>query len=422
MTQAPPAAPRLGVVGATGIGVGSMLGAGVFVVWGPAAAAAGSWLVAAVGLAAVVAAINAITTAHLAARHPVAGGAYTYGRRELGGTWGFVAGSGFVMGKIASVAAMALAIGAYAWPDHSREVAALVIVAAWALNARGVTRTAGVTTAIAAIVVIALLVFAAVSLGSPAAVQAPVLPDVSAGGVAEAAALLFFAFAGYARLATLGEEVRDPARTIPRAITAALAGVVALYALIAVVLLRRPGVEGLVAARAPWVAALPDAYGWRFAVAAVAVLAAGGAMVALTAGIGRTVMAMAREGDLPAGLARTGENGVPALAEAVAAAASIAMVWWGNLSFALAMSSVAVLTYYGVANAAGFAARGRPGGFPIPRPVTAVGVALCVTLAASLDVAPTLVALGVAAVAVALRALITRRGARRTESQEAPGR
>jgi len=147
---------RLGLFGAVGVGVGSMLGAGVFVVWGPAATAAGPWLLVAIGLAAGVAIINAMSVSLLAARHPVAGGAYTYGRRELSPTWGFVAGVGFVVGKTASVAAMALAIGSYAWPAHVPVVGTAAIVAAWAVNAMGVTRTARATTAIAVVVLAGL--------------------------------------------------------------------------------------------------------------------------------------------------------------------------------------------------------------------------------------------------------------------------
>lgn len=386
-----------------------MLGAGVFVVWGPAARAAGPWLLAAVGLAAVVAIINATSTSLLAARHPVAGGAYTFGRRELGHVWGFVAGIGFVVGKTASVAAMALAIGSYAWPGHAPVVGTAVIVAVWGMNARGVTRTARATTVIAALVLAGLAVVIASSLRQPAA-PATLGPQdaVTVTSVASAAALVFFAFAGYARLATLGEEVRDPRRAIPRAITIAIAIVVAVYLTLGAVLLRRPGVGALSDSAAPLSLAVPDAAGWAAFVALLAAIAATGAMVALMAGLGRTAMAMARESDLPGVLAAVGKEGVPQRAEAVAAVASIALVWWGDLGFALAMSSVAVLVYYAVANAAAYkAARRRDeGALRMPRGVAALGFVLCVLLALSLDLAPTLAAVGCVVLAVAVRAVV----------------
>ncbi len=389
-----------------------MLGAGVFVVWGPAARAAGPWLLVAIALAAVVAVINAWSTSLLAARHPVAGGAYTFGRSELGPGWGFVAGISFVVGKTASVAAMALAIGSYAWPAHAPLVGTLVIVAAWVVNARGVTRTAGATAAITVLVLVGLAIVIGSSLTQPAAPAAVAPRDsITVTSVASAAALVFFAFAGYARLATLGEEVRDPRRTIPRAIAIAVGIVVAAYLALGAALLRRPGVDALSDSSAPLSLAVPDAAGWAAGVALLAAVSAAGAMVALMAGLGRTAMAMARESDLPPGLATLGTAGVPQRAEAVAAAASIGLVWWGSLGFALAMSSVAVLAYYAVANAAAYAAAGRDGDGArgLRRGVPAVGFALCILLALSLDLAPTATAVGCAVLAVTVRAAVRRR-------------
>ena len=419
-SQAHPARP-LGLVGAVGIGVGSMLGAGVFVVWSVAAATAGRWLLAAVALAAVVAVINAASTAQLAALHPVAGGAYAYGGRELGPAWGFVAGLGFVVGKIASVAAMSLAIGAHVWPAHAPAVAVVVVACVWALNAKGVTRTAGATTAIALVVLAGLAVVIIVSLSTrvESASEAVTAP-VTVMGVASAAALIFFAFAGYARLATLGEEVRDPATTIPRAVAIAVAIVVVVYLVLAAVLLRTPGVSRLVGADAPLTLAVPDTALWRSGLAALAAVAAGGALIALMAGIGRTAMAMARAGDLPRVLGRTSRTDVPQVAEAAAGVAAVALAWWADLGFALAMSSVAVLTYYAIANASAFAARGRSKRFAIPRAVSALGIVLCVALALSLDRTATVTSVGVGVAAVIARAVVMRIRSRRMESRGAP--
>ncbi len=405
---------QLGLVGAVGIGVGSMLGAGVFVVWGPAVQRAGSWLLAAIALAAVVAVMNASSTSFLAARHPVAGGAYTFGRRELGEVWGFVAGAGFVVGKTASIAAMALAIGSYVWPAHAPVAGSLAIATVWAINARGVTRTARATTAMAALVLFGLGAVVASSLTQPAA-PAGVAPSdpVTVASVASAAALVFFAFAGYARLATLGEEVRNPRRTIPLAIAVAITIVVVVYLTLGAALLRRPGVDALAGSAAPLTLAVPDAGWWVSGVSLLAAIGAAGAMVALMAGIGRTAMAMAREADLPVALAVVGAKAVPHRAEAVGAMVAMALVWWGDLGFALSMSSVAVLVYYAVANASAFMAAGRPGETRpwLHRFVGAMGLMLCVALALSLDRAPTATALTALAVAVALRAVAHRRTA-----------
>jgi len=398
-------------VSATGIGVGSMLGAGVFVVWGPAANAAGAWLPLAVLIAAGIAAINALSTASLASLHPVAGGAYTYGVRELRGPWGFIAGAGFVTGKTASLAAMGLAIGSYAWKGHAQWVATAVLLAAWVLNAMGVNRTAHVTTLLAVVVTMGLVAIAGASFTAPAASSVSV-PDAGVVGVMQAAALVFFAFAGYARLATLGEDVRDPGAIIPRAIAWAIGIVVALYVAIAVVVVRRPGTLALADAEAPLVEAAPAGELWAHAIALLAIGAAGGALVALLAGVGRTAMAMARAGELPRVLAHQNRRDVPVIAEAVAASAAMVLVWWGSLGFALAMSSAAVLVYYAVANAAAIAARRRGAHMRMPLVLSGLGVAACIALAASLEPRALVTAAVVMAVSALVRSAVHSRGGR----------
>ena len=106
-----------------------MIGAGVFAAIGPAAEAAGSGLLIGLAVAAVVAYCNATSSAQLAAIYPASGGTYVYGRERLGPLWGFLAGWGFVVGKTASCAAMALTFGAYAGPDARRAPLAVGAVA-----------------------------------------------------------------------------------------------------------------------------------------------------------------------------------------------------------------------------------------------------------------------------------------------------
>jgi len=111
------------------IGLGSMVGAGVFSAFTPAAAAAGSGLLVGLVVAAVVAWCNATASAQLAAQYPTSGGTYVYGRERLGPWWGFVAGWGFVVGKTASCAAMALTVATYAVGGDARATRFLAIAA-----------------------------------------------------------------------------------------------------------------------------------------------------------------------------------------------------------------------------------------------------------------------------------------------------
>lgn len=371
---------RVGVLGATGIGVGSMLGAGVFSGMWSLLLDAGPWYLAALALAAVVAIANALSTAQLAARHPVAGGAYTYGRRELGQTPGLIAGAAFLLGKTASVAVGAAVLGAYVLPGHPQLVATAAIVLCWAFNARGITRTAWGATVIATLVSLALVTLVAMAaLPGTSPHHVPFSGDHLASGnwsaVLVGASAVFFAFAGYARIATLGEEVRDPQRTIPRAIMLALAWVLALYAGIAIALRRATDAGDGDLTDAP-LEALARTVGMPTPiVTAAAVLAVAGAMLGVMAGAGRTAMAMARESDLPRALAHQGPQGAPWRAELVIAGGAVALVWVPQVNLIL-VSVAAVLTYYAVANVAALAqtrAR-RLGPMRVPAFVPIVGL------------------------------------------------
>ena len=214
---------RLGTTDAVVVGLGSMIGAGVFVVFAPAAAAAGSSLLLGLAVAALVAYCNATSSARLAAQYPLSGGAYVYGRERLGDFWGYLAGWSFIVGKTASCAAMALTAGVYLWPAQANAVAVSAVVAITAVNYRGIEKSARLTRGIVAVVLAVLAGVVAVVFTSGRVEIARVSPaGGTVTGVLQAAGLLFFAFAGYARIATLGEEVRDPARTLPRAIGIAL--------------------------------------------------------------------------------------------------------------------------------------------------------------------------------------------------------
>lgn len=390
MRSHPSLARRLGTTDAVVIGLGSMIGAGVFAAFTPAAAAAGSGLLIGLAIAAVVAFCNATSSAQLAAQYPTSGGTYVYGRERLGPWPGFLAGWGFVVGKTASAAAMALTFAAYAAPPGwERPVAIAAVVLLAAVNYRGVTRTAGLTRIIVAFVlaVLALVVAAAWVPGSadPARMTGTGLLEHGWYGILQSAGLLFFAFAGYARIATMGEEVRDPQRTIPRAITIALAGAVGIYAVIAVTLLAVLGPDGVAGSAAP-LAGTVAAGPWAWAEPAVrvgAAMASLGALLALIAGLGRTSLAMAREHDLPAFLAAVHPVfRVPHRAEVVLAVIVCTILLFADLRGAIGFSSFGVLIYYLVANLAAFTQ--TPEHRRYPRTLQVLGAAACVLLAATL--------------------------------------
>ena len=392
-------ARRLGVGDAVVIGLGSMIGAGVFSAIGPAARAAGAGLLIGFVIAAVVAFCNATSSAELAAVYPASGGTYVYGRERLGAFWGYLAGWGFVVGKIASCAAIALTVGAYAAPSWQRPIAVAAVAGVVAVNYRGVRKTATLTRLIVAIVLAAL---AAVVIGSLFGGQASatnVNHDLIAGGwhgVLESAGLLFFAFAGYARIATLGEEVEDPARTIPKAIPRALAITLFVYLLVAISALAAVGPTALASSNAPLTTAV-RAGNLDFLAPAVRIggtIAALGVLLSLVAGVGRTSFAMASDRELPKWLdAVHPKYKVPYRAELLVGVIVAAIVMVADVRAAIGFSSVCVLTYYAIANASAWTLPREQ--LRWPRALTGLGLAGCVVLAVMLPIVSVLAGAGV---------------------------
>ncbi|MGW4961694.1 APC family permease [Nonomuraea sp. NPDC004186] len=395
---------RLGLADAVVIGLGSMIGAGVFAAFAPAARAAGSGLLLGLALAAVVAYCNATSSARLAARYPASGGTYVYGRERLGDFWGYLAGWGFVVGKTASCAAMALTVGSYLWPEHAHAVAVTAVVALTAVNYAGMHKTVWLTRAIVAVVVAVLAAVAIVCLTSGAAdaTRLDVAPGATVAGTLQAAGLLFFAFAGYARIATLGEEVRDPARTIPRAIPLALGLTLVVYAAVAVAALTVLGSTGLGRATAPLAEAVRAAGLPALAplVSVGAAVAATGSLLALILGVSRTTLAMARDRHLPHALAAVHPRfKVPHRAELVIGVIVAILAGTADLRGAIGFSSFGVLVYYAIANASAWTL--TPGeGRPVPL-IPAVGLAGCLILAFALPLSSVIAGVAVLTVGAA---------------------
>lgn len=402
---------RLGTADAVVLGLGAMLGAGIFVVFAPAAAAAGSGLLIGLALAAGVAYCNAASSARLAARYPRSGGSYVYGRERLGEFWGYLAGWSFVVGKTASCAAMALTVGLYLWPAGAHAVAVAAVVALTALNYRGVEKSARLTRGIVAVTlgVLAAVVAVVTALlvsgrAEPARIE---LSGTSLHGIVQSAGLMFFAFAGYARIATLGEEVRDPARVIPKAVRLSLGITLAVYAAIALTLLAALGPSRLAGAAAPLADAVSavGAPGLEPVVRAGAALAALGALLSLILGVSRTTLAMARDRHLPAPLAAVHPRfGVPHRAEITVGVVVAVLAAVADVRSAIGFSSFAVLVYYGIANASAWTLDRSAAARAVP----AAGLAGCLALAVLLPAGAVLAGLAVLAAGAALYAAVRR--------------
>ncbi len=371
-----PKPQQIGLGLAVAIGLASMLGAGVFVVFHEADALTSTvsdrWpLLVAIALAGLVATLNAASVYQLAKVISRAGGVYAYSRVYVGPNTSFIAGFSFIFGKIGSIAAIGLVFGLYVWPEQPGLAAVLAIAALAALNLLGINRTAKVALALAISTVGFLLV--TIVWGYAHGVEAmpasgtSVLPlshsgsliDLFSAGnlspILSAAALIFFAFAGYARVATLGDEVRNPTRNIPRAIAIALAAVLVLYFALAVMLQNTLG-SMLAQSSAPLVTFWQNStisWGWSASTINTIVLifaaaASLGSMLALLAGVSRTAATMAEDREMPSWFSTRNRHGAPWLAEVLVAIGAIVLVQFGRLDWVIGFSSLSVLLYYAI--------------------------------------------------------------------------
>lgn len=378
----------LGLLDAVGIGFGAIVGAGIFVVSGVAAGIAGPALLVGLVLAAIASTANALSSAQLAASYPQAGGAYEYGYRVLHPLAGFAAGWMFLTSKTAAAGTVALGLAGYVdalLPGASpRAVAVGAILVFTALNYVGIKRSSRANLVFVAISLGALLLFIVAGVASFRLDHLRPFAPAGWRGTMEAAALLFFAYTGYARIATLAEEVRDPARTIPTAIGLTIGGAVLLYAAVALVAVGAVGAERLAAANAPlYAAASVTSASVARLVAIGGVTAMLGVILSQLLGLSRVVFAMARRGDLPSGLERVHPRfEVPHRAVLAIGIVAAIVAATGTLRSIASAASFTILVYYGIANLAALRMPRDLKRYSDAVPLT--GLASCAILAVSL--------------------------------------
>ena len=417
---------QVGVGGAIVLGLGSILGTGVFVSIGIAVGIIGPAAIAAIAVAAVVATCNGLSSAQLAANHPQSGGTYEYGHRWLVPWVGFVAGWMFLCAKSASAATAALGVIAYlrrlgveldAVPDAP--LAGGVVVAVTSLVLLGLRRSNRINLVLVVATVGTLVVFvvcgvAEVMSGAGASLVPfwrPGEETTTAGAFAEACALMFVAYTGYGRIATMGEEIEDPRRKIPRAMIATLVVSMVLYVSVAVVGLSAAGVEGFAIGVTGVPAPLERAAG-QFGgpglarlVAVGAVLAMLGVLLNLVLGLSRVALAMGRRGDLPRVLAKLDSRGESPTAAVVAVGVLIVvMTTLGDVRTTWSFSAFAVLIYYSLTNLAALRLSKEERLYPAW--ISAIGLVACGFLAFWVDPNIWLTGLGVLAAGLLLRPLL----------------
>lgn len=395
---------ELGVWHASALGLGSIVGTGVFVSIGVATGVAGPAVVLALVVGAFVALCNGLSSAQLAASHPVSGGTYEYGYRYLGPLPGFTAGWLFLLAKSASAATAALGFAGYllnAFGLHGHPalvpIALGVVVAVTALVLVGIRRSVQANVVIVSLTFLALLTFVVSGFGTAVAEGAanltpffvPEEGETALTAVLHASALMFVAYTGYGRIATLSEEVRDPERTIPRAVILTLFITLLLYVAVAVVGVAAVGAEVLGEATGEEAAPLEvAARSFSPLVARVvsvgAITAMLGVLLNLILGLSRVLLAMGRRGDMPAAVARIDRSGTTPYVSVVVVGGIIGLlVLTGDVRTTWSFSAFTVLIYYAITNVA--ALRLPREARLYPRWVSAAGLVACLGLAFWVD-------------------------------------
>lgn len=394
---------QLGLGGAIAIGLASMLGAGVFVVFGSAYQISANLIFVSISIAALVAGLNSAAIYQLARQVDRPGGVYAYSRIYLSDTWSFLSGFAFVFGKIASIAAIALVVQQYVLPHIPFWPSVIAIALLTFINILGINRTALVASILSITTIgffLALTVMGTVNQSGLFEKAMMVQPSNPLQSVLIGAGVVFFAFAGYARVATLGDEVREAKRNIPKAIVISLSFVLVLYLVLAYVLLNDLGTL-LTTGQAPVADLANKVLGSNWIAPIVAAMAGLGSMLALLAGVSRTAASMAEDRELPQTFKLRNRFGSPWLAEVIIAVGAIALTSAGKIVWVIGFSSFSVLFYYAVGH---LTAMAQPKDQRVmPKWLNVLGIALCLTLAISFGWETLIVSTGILGLAAAVR-------------------
>ena len=390
------------------LGLGSIIGTGVFISLGIGASIAGPMILPAIGLAGLVALCNGLSSAQLAANHPVSGGTYEYGHRWLNPSLGFVAGWMFLCAKSASAATAALGFALYLNPENSLPIALAIVWVITAITLLGIQRTNTINTLIVGAVLLSLIAF--VVFGAPAISANPQnwqsgLDGENLKNLLPATALMFVAFTGYGRIATLGEEVTEPRRTIPRAIIATLVTTTVIYIVVTWVALANAGNQFSSLAIIAQTFSGPSLVK---VLTAGAIIAMASVLLNLVLGLSRVVLAMGRRCDLPKTTARiTDSTKVPAVATIVVGCLITGLVYVGDMKLTWSFSAFTVLVYYALTNLCAIRLKIEERLYPIW--VSYIGLFACLCLAVFVEWRIILAGLSLIALGLALRWLFVKR-------------
>ncbi len=377
---------RLSLFDAVNISLGSIIGAGIFVILGAAAAVSGPALVVSVLIAAVASLLTGLAAAELSRLYPRSGGVYVFARETLSDFSGFLVGWVWLFSNLVAGATVAVGFGHYLTfflPGlPSSAGAALAIAAAVLVHLLGAKESSRLNNVLVLFKIAVLLFFSAVAfLHFRGAHFQPFLP-FGFRGVWAGAATIFFAYAGFARVAIVADEIEDPRRNVPRATLMSIFISTGIYLLVAVAAIGGAGVKVLAGSGSPLADAI-GAMGLGFGAGLVALgglAAAGTVAMASVLGVSRLAEVMARDGELPRFFAvQSRRTGAPRNAILLGGAVMLVLVYVSDLPHIAYISSFSLLLYYAAMNLSGLKVfKGRI------RTAAALGLLSCLVLMISL--------------------------------------
>ena len=336
------------------LGLSSMIGAGLFYNLAPTSKISSYSSILGLLLASTLAFANASSSAQLASLYPQTGGTYLYANKVLGKLPGNIAGIVFILGKTVSCVAIALTLGNYISPIYGKELGVGLSVIVFLIGYKGITKTAALARWFVLIVISILVFFCIAILMTPSTnIAIPLLEGFSASNLFLSAAIWFFAFTGYSRLATYGEEIKNPETIIPSSILTGLGITVTIYLFVNWLSLAIIGPEVVANSNTPLLVAMDVSVmsDFSFLIVFASTIATASVFLALLPAISRIYVAMSRDGILPNMFSKIhNKNNSAYVSELFVLLTVVVGIYTINITNAIKLSAFFILIYYSLTN------------------------------------------------------------------------
>ena len=336
------------------LGLSSMIGAGLFVNIAPTAVISSYSLILGLVIASFLAFANASSSAQLARVYPETGGTYLYARKVLGNNASLFSGIVFIVGKIISSIAIALTFGNYLMPSYPKTSGVMLVLLVGIISYFGATKTASVARwFVYSVVGILMFYIFSITTSTSFNFSIPISKGLSLETLLISSSIWFFAFTGYSRLATFGEEVRNPEKIIPKAILTGLGLTVTIYFLVTYITLGIVDPSIIQNSSTPLKVAfdLSRFSNFSFLISIASTIATGSVLLALIPGISRVAVAMSRDKYLPISLSKIHKKYNSAyIADVSITFIVILGILTVDVIEAIKMSSFFILLYYSLTN------------------------------------------------------------------------